>query len=117
MSRKTKKRGGMFRRALGPIAKATSTVGEAIGKDYLQKKSFNVSKGLYEEPSLIDRADFLLTGNKPIPKQKINLDTSFYKINDENQNPNVATNINLGGKTKKRKQNKNKKTKRNKNRK
>jgi hypothetical protein len=89
MVRRTKRRGGMLRSLGRPVGRATVTLGESIGKDYLQKKSVKVAQGLYDDPSLASNPRFILTGNKqPIqPNIRINLN------NKENNKENINTNI------------------------
>lgn len=84
MVRKTKRNGGMIKNIMRPIGKATVTLGESIGKDYLQKKSIKVAQGIYDEPTLVKKPSFILTGNKPLTNPTF----SFY--DKENINPNIG---------------------------
>jgi hypothetical protein len=93
MVRKTKRKGGMIRGFAKPLGKATFALGESVGKDYLQNKSFKVVKGIYEDPSLVTNPSFITTGIKPATKPKIQYDI-------ENMNPNLYDNF--GGRTKRK---------------
>lgn len=105
MNHKTKRKGGMFKTAVAPLGRATYKITEAVGKDYLQKKMPKIIKGLYEDPTLIDNPSFLVTGKKPVKQPTTHIYANVY--DKENSNPN------LGGKTKKRKNNRKRKTRKN----
>lgn len=111
MVRKTRRNGGMIRRAaslLKPIGQTVLTIGEEYGKEYAQKKFPKVLKGIYEDPNSASPG-LVLSGKKDLPTPNIRIPN----IDKENQQPNN----NIGGKTKRYKRNKRRKTRRNKKRK
>lgn len=93
MVRRTRRKGGMIKlvtKATQPIGRAAVTLGKEYSKDYMQKKLPEVTKGLYEEPSLAKNPAYIMTGTKPMPIPNFNI------YDSENVNPNIMR----GGKTK-----------------
>ncbi len=94
IKKSTRKRGGMFRRALQPIshvAKPLGQIAEGVGKDYIQKKGYKVATGIADDPELSKDPRFLLTGNKPIIKPpKFDYSSLEDAENSENINPNIG---------------------------
>ena len=93
MVRKTKNRGGMIRAFGKPLGKATVALGEAVGKDFLQKKSGKVAQGIYEDTSMATNPGFLMTGIKPMSPPNIKIYDKENVNNSENINPNIKIKI------------------------
>lgn len=106
MIRKTKRRGGVISAIRKPLGKAVFTLGESLGRDYLEKKSIKVVKGIYEDKSLATNPGFLLTGIKP---QK---DVKIQTYGKENIYDNANIKSNLAGRTKRKYKRKTRKYKR-----
>lgn len=67
---RTRKRGGMIRVIARPVGKAVITLGENVGKDYLQKKLPKVVHGINDDISLSKNPNFIISGVKPLRKPK-----------------------------------------------
>lgn len=88
--RKHNRYGGMMRRALAPLGKATLSVGEEYAKDYLQKKSHKVLGEIYQDPfHSIKDPNVWITGKKQLRQPD-----HFHYANDENTNMNNTNNTN-----------------------
>lgn len=107
--RKTKKqraRGGTIRPIARPLGKAAMTLGENVGKDYLQNKLPKVVKGIQEDASLAKQPSFLLSATKPMPKPKshfqwkLQMDNPAFVLDENKEN---MTPLRRGGKRKRTK--------------
>jgi hypothetical protein len=107
MVRRTRKKGGMFKKVAQPLGRATLVLAEEYGKDWAQKKGPKVLKGINDDPGLANDTTFVLTGIKKMPTPKFYKNTNNYPEEDsENINPNIMK----GGKTNKRRISKKRKT-------
>ena len=100
MVRKIKRRGGMITAIGKPLGRAAFVLGESVGRDYLQKTSGKVAKGIYEDKTLATNPGFLMTGIKPLKSPKIQIYNKENTYDSENINPNI--NLNSGGRTKRK---------------